>query len=165
MTYNTQKTNKEEAELQAEVWSRLLQEPYELVAKALNTHILNSNYPPTIAQLKNIMYEILAPKQLNPEEAFEMARSCWRKLNMDAPEESHKLYDELPQEIKDCYSYYEMYEIKNMSTDYINNFEKTNFMKRYKEKQENLKKQIITSGKPMEIAVKEVKLLEGKNNA
>ena len=164
--FPTQNTRSEaDIELIAENYQRYFPESYEMVMTALDKWTLTNKYAPTVFDLKNIIYEMVAPKQLNAEEAFEMARSCWRKLNMDTPEESRKLYDELPQEIKDCYSYYEMYEIKNMSTDYINNFEKTNFMKRYKEKQENLKKQIITSGKPMELAVKEVKLLEGKNNA
>lgn len=159
MTYNLPKTTREEAELQAEIWSRLLPEPYELVEKALNNYTVNNNFAPTIAQLKNVIYNLVAPKQMDAEEAFILLRESYRRIGW-----GKQMYEELPQEIKDVYTYAEIEEIKQMQTDYINNFERNNFIKRYKEKQNLKKTKLITSGKSLEIAVQENKLLEDKSN-
>lgn len=142
-----------------EVWQRLFPEPYELVAKALTQHILTNTYPPSPAHLKEIIYDMVAPKGMSAEEAFVLLRESYRRIGW-----GKQMYEELPQEIKDVYTYAEIEEIKQMQTDYINNFERNNFIKRYKEKQNLKKTQLITSGKSLEIAVQENKLLEDKSN-
>lgn len=159
MTYNLPKTSKDEAELQAEIWSRLLPEPYELVLQAVNKHILTNKYAPTPKEIKDILFDMIAPKGMSAEEAFVLLRESYRRIGW-----GKQMYEELPQEIKDVYTYAEIEEIKQMQTDYINNFERNNFIKRYKEKQNLKKTQLITSGKSLEIAVQENKLLEDKSN-
>lgn len=78
---------KDDAKFMVQLWQMQFDDiPYNHVWMALNRYISSnqSGFPPTIAQIKDIIYKQYAPKQMNEVEAWQtVLEACRRTLDND----------------------------------------------------------------------------------
>lgn len=125
-------------DLLVEEWNlQFKNETYESVYVAMQHYISTNVYPPTIAGIKNLMYEEDSESQFpSGEEAWEIVYRSGRCQREYAYEE----YENLPKELKQIVTPETLYEIGNASNESIL-YIKNGFLKDYHRIQESHKRE------------------------
>ncbi len=133
---------KQEAEDIVEFYQEMFKDDdSELVVIALKEVINTSEYPPTIATIKNKIYS-LTHKEDDNSELWNKLKNAIGRSSYYAEEEFNKLPDILKQYVK---SPYRLQEMASMDSDVINSVEKGIFMKQIENVKQNYKEYGITN--------------------
>lgn len=112
-----------------------------IVFTALKEVINTSEFPPTIATIKNKMYN-MTHKEDDNTELWSKLKDAIGRSSYYAEEEFNKLPDILKQYVR---SSYRLQEMASMDSDVINSVEKGIFMKQIENIKENYKENEITN--------------------
>jgi hypothetical protein len=151
-------------ELQVAIWQKVFPEPMEMVADALKKHIQTSKFSPKPADLREIMYGSLVNAE-SAETAWDTARRFWQSIWPDdySQELKDRYNSELPEKVRQIISLDEMRNICKSSATDVTSYEKPRFLKRYRELQDQQKREAISSNRSMlEIAQDMAKAIEAK---
>ncbi len=128
-------------DLLIEEWNlQFMNESYENVYAALQYHISTSVFSPTIAGIKNLLFENSGCRLPSGEEAWSVLLKAGRCFRPDAMEE----YQKLPSFLKDVVTAETLYEIGNASNESIL-YIKNGFLKDYQSKRESHKREYLIS--------------------
>jgi len=128
--FNTAK-DKKNIEMLVNIWCKMfIDNDYYLVGAALKAHISTSPFPPTVADIKQIIDKLVNP-QITELEAWNLVNNAVGKSDLP------KQYSGLPEEIKGFMSYKDF---KNMAYDNIpEGVQASNWMRSFKAYQERRK--------------------------
>lgn len=116
----------------------------KLVFRALKEVINTSEYPPTIATIKNKIYEISHHKEPNNSELWD----CLLKAIGNSSYHSEEEYEKLPQLVKEYVrNPRQLQEMAVMDSDVIHSVVKGQFMKQIEYIKQNYKEEEITGRK------------------
>ncbi len=131
---------KEGSWLVLEMWHDILKnEDARLVRAALRKCVEENttNFAPTIGQIRNKMLDMVQIKEMDAEEAWNIARGFWSSIPSDNAWEIEADWNKLPKAIKRIYSPADMVELgfRTSSKD-VTTYEKPRFMKQWASVQE-----------------------------
>lgn len=159
-TYYPQNENLMPNQEAIELWFTELNDiPYKVLATALRKYVQTERFPPTIADMRRISYE-LTSNSIDWGKAWEIARraiSRWGEYNAEKGRQAIKEQDELAYETVERIGYMELCYSKNMQTD------RANFRAIYEElKKEKYEKEVVN--KQLQEVISKVKMIEQKEN-
>lgn len=108
-------------------------EPFDQVSGALIRLMRTSEYRPTPAAIRKEMYNRENSDKPDANEAWEIARKCWKALEDDSAQEAERLYATLPKDVQRAlgsantlteYGF-------RMTTTELEQYEKPRFLKAY----------------------------------
>lgn len=112
-----------------DIWFQMLNDlPYEVASAAAQRHILTSNFPPTVADIRNGAVMLTTPQGMNAEEAWSMAKLAIRNGIYHAEEE----FEELPEAVQRAIgSPDNLRNMAMMDSEDLNTVEKSHFIRTY----------------------------------
>lgn len=113
----------------------------DLVIKALKEIINTTEYPPTIATIKNKMYEMTHKEETNNSDLWEKLLNAIRNSSYHSEEEFNKLPNLIKQYIR---SPRQLQELASMDSDVIHSVVKGQFMKQIENIKQDFKDSEIT---------------------
>ncbi len=117
-------------------------ESYATVYKAVQYYISVFRYPPKVADIKSIIYDMVrGSKTLTGEEAWSLVRKAASNSLYHAQEE----YDKLPEVIRGAISPRTLRELGETADDYVKQSIKKTFLDDLKVVQESLKRDVAVS--------------------
>lgn len=147
------------------VWSEMfIQEDYRLVSLAVKELINTYDYPPTIATIKNKMYDMTHIEELSNTDLWDALLKAIRNGAYGYLEE----YEKLPEEVKEYLkSPYQLRELAGMNSSDIHSVVKGQFLKQIeiiKNKKRELEKMLPETRELFLKQQEERKLLEENND-
>lgn len=138
----------EETKMQIEIWQEMFaNDSCDIVLQAVNSVITSSEYPPTIAAIKEKINLITKPSELSEIEAWNIYYKAICNSGYNENEEWRKL----PEQIKAITSPRQMHDLGQMENDSVMTVEKSNFVRAYRTQIERKKEfdQLPESAKKM----------------
>lgn len=128
------KLDDEKIKVMINLWTELFADDNaDVIASAIKKIISSdtSPFPPTIARIKEVSYELLHPNEMSEQEAWNLVYKAICNSGYNAKEE----FDKLPYIIQKMTSVAQLRDYSQMDSDQVNSFISIQFMKGFKERQ------------------------------
>lgn len=133
-----------DASFEADVWTSLFPEPFDVVLAATKHCLQTMHYCPKPADIRSAMYET-STEMLPEDEAWSIARRFWKSISSTRPSEIEEDWKLLPEEVKAIYKPVDMVELGfHRTVSDIENFERQRFHKAYEAMAAQKKSQAMT---------------------